>query len=298
MPNAKFKNYLHLHFLVFIAGFTAILGELITIKAIPLVWYRMIIASILMFIYIKIAKVKLKINLKSILRLSIAGVIIALHWITFFGAIDEANISITLAMFSTGAFFASLIEPIIYKRSIIWYEILFGIIVIAGVFIITQSEIKYLTGIILGISSAFLSSLFAVLNGSFLKQHSATVISFYEFLSGVFFISIYILCFGEGFSMDFFSLSQSDFGYLFILASVCTAYAFIASVYVMKMISPYTVVLSYNLEPIYGIIMALILFPEKEKMSASFYYGAIIIISVVLLNAILKNSRKLKRKYS
>jgi len=298
MPNAKFKNYLHLHFLVFIAGFTAILGELITIKAIPLVWYRMIIASILMFIYIKIAKVKLKINLKSILRLSIAGVIIALHWITFFGAIDEANISITLAMFSTGAFFASLIEPIIYKRSIIWYEILFGIIVIAGVFIITQSEIKYLTGIILGISSAFLSSLFAVLNGSFLKQHSATVISFYEFLSGVFFISIYILCFGEGFSMDFFSLSQSDFGYLFILASVCTAYAFIASVYVMKMISPYTVVLSYNLEPIYGIIMALILFPEKEKMSASFYYGAIIIISVVLINAILKNSRKLKRKYS
>jgi drug/metabolite transporter (DMT)-like permease len=284
--------------LVFIAGFTAILGELITIKAIPLVWYRMIIASILMFIYIKIAKVKLKINLKSILRLSIAGVIIALHWITFFGAIDEANISITLAMFSTGAFFASLIEPIIYKRSIIWYEILFGIIVIAGVFIITQSEIKYLTGIILGISSAFLSSLFAVLNGSFLKQHSATVISFYEFLSGVFFISIYILCFGEGFSMDFFSLSQSDFGYLFILASVCTAYAFIASVYVMKMISPYTVVLSYNLEPIYGIIMALILFPEKEKMSASFYYGAIIIISVVLLNAILKNSRKLKRKPS
>jgi len=298
MPNAKFKNYLHLHFLVFIAGFTAILGELITIKAIPLVWYRMIIASILMLIYIKIAKVKLKINLKSILRLSIAGVIIALHWITFFGAIDEANISITLAMFSTGAFFASLIEPIIYKRSIIWYEILFGIIVIAGVFIITQSEIKYLTGIILGISSAFLSSLFAVLNGSFLKQHSATVISFYEFLSGVFFISIYILCFGEGFSMDFFSLSQSDFGYLFILASVCTAYAFIASVYVMKMISPYTVVLSYNLEPIYGIIMALILFPEKEKMSASFYYGAIIIISVVLINAILKNSRKLKRKYS
>lgn len=298
MLNDKVKNYFHLHFLVFIAGFTAILGELITIKAIPLVWYRMVIAFILMFIYIKIAKVRLKINLKSILRLSFAGVIIALHWITFFGSIDESNISIALAMFSTGAFFASIIEPIIYKRSIIWYEILFGIIVIIGVFIITQSEIKYLTGIVLGISSAFLSSLFAVLNGSFLKQHSATVISFYEFLSGVLFISIYILCFGEGFSMDFFSLSQSDFGYLFILASVCTAYAFIASVYVMKIISPFTVVLSYNLEPVYGIIMALILFPEKEKMSASFYYGAIIIISVVLLNAILKNSRKLKRKYS
>lgn len=298
MRNAKFKNYLHLHFLVLIAGFTAILGELITINAISLVWYRMVIAAVLMLVYIKVAKVRLKINLKSILRLSIAGVIIALHWITFFGAIDESNISITLAMFSTGAFFASLIEPIIYKRPIIWYEILFGTIVIIGVFIITKSEIKYLTGIILGISSAFFSSLFAVLNGSFLKKHTATVISFYEFLSGVFFISIYILCFGDGFSKDFFNLSQSDFGYLFILASVCTAYAFIASVYIMKTISPYTVVLTYNLEPVYGIILALILFPEKEIMSDSFYYGAIIIISVVFLNATLKNNRKLKRKYS
>ncbi|MFI1770841.1 DMT family transporter [Thalassobellus citreus] len=298
MPNAKLKNYFHLHFLVFIAGFTAILGDLITIEAIPLVWFRMVIAAILMFVYIKIAKIKLKINLKSLLRLSIAGIIIALHWITFFASIKEANISIALAMFSTGAFFASLIEPIIFKRSIIKYEIVFGIIVVIGVFIITQSEIKYLTGIILGISSAFFSSLFAVLNGKFLKQHTATVISFYEFLSGVFFISLYIIFFGEGFSVEFFNLIQLDFVYLFILASVCTAYAFIASVYVMKLISPYTVVLTYNLEPIYGIIMALILFPEKEKMSTSFYYGAAIIIATVLLNGLIKNSSIRKRKES
>ncbi len=298
MPNAKIKNYLHLHILVFIAGFTAILGELITIKAIPLVWFRMVMASILMFIYIKVVKVRLKISLKALLRLAIAGVIIALHWITFFGAIDESNISIALAMFSTGAFFASFIEPIIYKRKIIWYEILFGIIVIIGVFIITSSEIKYITGILLGISSAFLSSLFAVLNGKFLRQYTATVISFYEFLSGVLFITIYILFFGQGFSLEFFSLSTSDYGYIFILASICTAYAFIAAVYVMKVISPYTVVLTYNLEPIYGIVMAIILFPEKERMSPSFYYGAVIIISTVILNAILKNSRKLKRRHT
>lgn len=298
MLNVKIKNYLHLHFLVFIAGFTAILGEVITITAIPLVWFRMVIAAILMFLYIRIAKINISIRPKSIVRLSVAGIIIALHWITFFGAIDESNISITLAMFSCGAFFASLLEPFIYKRGIIWYEILFGIIVIFGVFIITQSEIKYLTGIILGISSAFFSSLFAVLNGKFLKEHSATAISFYEFLSGVVFISIYILIFGEGFSVDFFKLSFSDFGYLFILASICTAYAFIAAVHVMKVISPYTVVLSYNLEPIYGIFMAVILFPEKENMSSSFYYGAIIIISTVLVNAVLKNLRFLKRKRS
>lgn len=298
MPNVKLKNYFHLHFLVFIAGFTAILGELITIKAVNLVWYRMVIASILMLLYIVIAKVKLRVSPKAIIRFSIAGIIIALHWITFFGAIDEANISIALAMFSTGAFFASFIEPIIYKRTLIWYEIIFGIIVIIGVFIITQSELKYLSGIILGIISAFFSSLFAVLNGSFLKRNTATVISFYEFLSGVFFITIYIFCFGDGFNSDFFNLSQSDFGYLFILASVCTTYAFIASVYVMKVISPYSVVLTYNLEPIYGIMLAVILFPEKEKMSISFYYGAAIIISVVLFNAALKYKRKLKRSHT
>ena len=297
MPNAKLKNYLHLHFLVFIAGFTAILGELISIKAIHLVWFRMLMASILMFLYIKIKRIKINIPGRYIIRFFIAGVIIALHWITFFGAIKVANVSIALAMFSTGAFFASFIEPIIYKRKIIWYEIVFGIIVIIGVFIITQSEMKYLTGILLGILSAFLSSLFAVINGKFLERNSATVISFYEFIGGVIFITLFILLFGKGFSQEFFILSVSDYSYLFILASICTAYAFIASVYIMKFISPFTVILTYNLEPVYGIILALFLFPETEKMSSQFYFGAIIIISVVILNGIIKNSKKLKRSF-
>jgi drug/metabolite transporter (DMT)-like permease len=296
MLNDKLKNYLHLHFLVFIAGFTAILGELITISAVPLVWFRMAMATILIGLYVLIFKIKIKIALKSIAKLSLAGVIIALHWITFFGAIDVSNVSITLAMFSTGAFFASLIEPLIYKRRIIWYEILFGIIVIIGVFIITQSEMKYIYGIVLGIISAFLSSLFAVLNGKFLEKYSATTISFYEFISGVAFISIFLLVFYDGFSVGFFELSDSDYLYLFILASVCTAYAFIASVYVMRYISPYTVVLTYNLEPIYGIILAIILFPEKEKMSTQFYFGAALILAVVLINGILKNMNSLKGK--
>lgn len=296
MRNDRLKNYLHLHFLVFIAGFTAILGELISIAAIPLVWFRMLMTLIMFFIYIKVFNININISKKAVLKLFVAGIIIALHWITFFGAIDESNVSIALSMFSTGAFFASIIEPIIFKRNIIWYEIIFGILVIIGLFIITQSEIKYINGILLGILSAFLSSLFAVLNGKFLRHHTATVISFYEFISGVIFITLFILIFQGGFSIEFFDLSMSDYGYLFILASICTAYAFIASVYVMKVISPYTVVLSYNLEPIYGIILALILFPEKETMSANFYYGAILILSTVMLNALLKNKRFKKRK--
>lgn len=298
MQKDKLKNYLHLHFLVFIAGFTAILGELISISAVSLVWYRMVIASILMLFFIKFRKINITINLKSFAKFSIAGILIALHWITFFESIKQANISIALAMFSTGAFFAALIEPLFFKRKIIWYEIFFGILIILGVLLITKAELQYINGIILGISAAFFSTLFAVINGKFVKLYSASVISFYEFVSGVVFITLFIMFFRDGFSFEFFDLSFSDKIYLFILASVCTAYSFIAVVHIMKQISPYTVVLSYNLEPIYGIILAIILFPQKEKMSTEFYIGAAIIISTVILNGILKKSNKLKRRVS
>lgn len=295
MLSDKFKNQIHLHFLVFIAGFTAILGELISLDATPLVWYRMVIAGLLMFVFIKIKKINLKVSIKALVQFSFAGIVIALHWITFFASIKASNISIALAMFSTGAFFASLIEPILYKRKIIMYELFFGLIVTLGIFLIMQTELEFLLGILLGISSALFSTLFAVLNGKFVAEHNASTISFYEFISGVVFISICLFFSSDGFDREFFNLSLSDLGFIFILASICTAYAFIASVHVMKYLTPYTLVLTYNLEPIYGILLALFLFPESETMSTSFYLGASLIISTVVLNAIFKQkSNKIK----
>ncbi|MDT0559467.1 DMT family transporter [Ichthyenterobacterium sp. W332] len=293
MPNAKLKNYLHLHVLVFIAGFTAILGKEISIDSVPLVWYRMLIAMLLMFCYIKIIRLKIKVDKKTMFQFFGAGIIIALHWITFFESINQANVSIALAMFSTGAFFASFIEPLIFRRRILGFEILFGIVVIIGVFLITQSEIRYINGILLGISSALFSTLFAVINGKFIVKHNATIISFYEFISGVFFISIFLV-FKNEFSREFFQLSSKDWLLLLILGSVCTAYAFIGAIHVMKQISPYTVILSYNLEPIYGIAIALFLYPETETMSPNFYYGAILILCTVILDSVLKNRKKKK----
>ena len=292
MPNVKFKNHLHLHFLVFIAGFTAILGELITIQAIPLVWYRMTIAGILMFGYLRFKRIKLNIPFNVKIRFFLAGVVIALHWITFFAAIKISNISVTLAMFSTGAFFASLIEPLFYRRRIISYEIILGLLVMVGVAMIMQIDSEYFYGIILGILSAFFSSLFAVMNGKFVQNYNAVTISFYEFISGVLFISIFLAFDHEhGFSVSFFNITFSDFIYLLILASICTAYAFIASVYVMKHITPFSVVLTYNLEPVYGIIIAFIIFPEKERMPVIFYIGSSLIIFTVFLNAIIKYNK-------
>ena len=169
MPNARLKDYIHLHFLVFIAGFTAILGKKITIGASEIVWYRMAIAAVLMFLYIKIVKLNIKVSRKTLFQFSVAGIIIALHWITFFESIKQSNVSITLAMLSSGAFFASFIEPIFFKRKVLAYEILFGLVVICGVFLITSSELKYINGIILGLLSALFSTVFAVFNAVFAK---------------------------------------------------------------------------------------------------------------------------------
>lgn len=294
MQNDNLKSYLHLHLIVFIWGFTAVLGALISLDALPLVWWRMSIAVLLIFIYMKVFKVSFSIaNSKKLLML-VAGLIIALHWLTFFKAIKVSNVSVTLACLSTGAFFTSILEPIFYKRKIIWYEVLFGLIVIIGLYIIFKVEGDYWLGIILALTSAFLSALFSVINGKFAKEYHAATISFYELIGGVGFISIYLLA-TQQFSVDFFSISLSDLGWLFILASICTAYAFIASVHVMKHLSPYTVMLTINMEPIYGIILALLVFDEKEKMNPSFYIGASIILSTVILNGILKNYQKKKK---
>jgi len=291
MQNDKLLNYFHLHFIVFIWGFTAVLGDLITIEAVPLVWHRMLLGSLFVLIYIIYNKGVLKISLRSLIKFAFVGLIIALHWLAFFSAVKVSNVSITLAMMSTGAFFASFLEPVFFKRKIISYEVIFGLIVIIGLYIIFKVESEYLSGILFALLASFLGALFSIFNGMLVKSNNASVISFYELLFGVLFITIYVL-FTDGFDNTFFKLSGSDWTYLIILASICTAYAFIASVHVMKWISPYTVMLTTNMEPIYGILLALLILGEKEYMSPTFYLGAIIILLTVVLNGIIKTRKK------
>lgn len=290
MQKNNLKHFIHLHFLVFIAGFTAVLGELITNSSVSIVWHRMLIASILTIFYILLKKKSLKINLQQLLKYSFLGLIIALHWITFFEGIEQSNISVTLAMFSTAAFFTSFLEPLFFKRKIIFYEIILGLLVVIGVFLIFNAEFNFINGIILGILSAFFASLFSVLNGVMIKNDSAIKISFYEFVSGVIFITIYLI-FTENIKTLYIENYLSlNYLYIFILGSVCTAYAFIASVYLLKFITPYSVVLTYNLEPIYGILLALLFFGDNEKMSFQFYIGLFLILSSVLINMYVKKT--------
>lgn len=291
MQDVRLKNYLHLHFIVFIWGFTAVLGALITLEALPLVWFRMCIAVGIILIYAAITKAPLKVSFKTLMGFLVAGLIIALHWFTFFQAIKVSNISVTLACLSTGAFFTSFLEPIFFGRKVVIYEVMFGLLVIGGLYMIFHFEGNYLNGILLALSSAFLSASFSIINGKYATQYSPVTISFYELLGGIFFFSVYLLYSGS-FTYEFFQVSADDWMWLFILGSFCTAYAFIASVHVMKYLSPYTVMLTINMEPIYGIILAVLVFNEKEKMSHWFYIGAGIILTTVILNGILKNRAK------
>ena len=304
MPDVKFKHNLHLHLIVFIWGFTAILGKLISLDALPLVWWRMSLAVVLIFGYIYYRKTSFKLARKDVILLLVSGLIIALHWITFFKAIKVSNISITLACLSTGAFFTSILEPIFYKRKMVWYEIVFGLIVLIGLyFVIESSEPNFIQksitsnmsgtmqGVLLALTSAFLSASFSIINGKFAQRIDATIVSFYELFGGVLFLSVFLL-FTNQFSIEFFNITLSDFMWLGILASICTAYAFIASVNVMKYISPYTVMLTINLEPVYGIALAVLIFEKNEQMSYSFYIGATIILITVILNGLMRNTKK------
>ncbi|WP_334057525.1 DMT family transporter [Polaribacter sp. P097] len=295
MQENKLKNYLLLHFIVFIWGFTAILGALITIDAIPLVFFRMGLAVLFIALYFLIKKKSFYLDKTGVFKFLITGVIIATHWIFFFKAIKVSNVSVALVTMSTGAFFTSLIEPVFFKRRIKSLELILGLFVIVGLYIIFNFESQYQLGIIYALISSFLGSLFAVLNGLFVKKYDENRISLYQLLFGTLFVFIYLVINGQ-ITLEFFALQKMDWFYLFVLSSICTAYAFIASVKVMKYISPYTVMLTINLEPIYAIILALFIFGDKEKMNPEFYLGAAIVLSVVLANGVIKNQATLKQK--
>ena len=293
MPDVNLKNQLHLHIIVFIWGFTAILGELITLNALPLVFTRIAIAVSVIYVYLRFKNKNLAISKKDMIRFFLFGFIIALHWLTFFHAIKIANISITLACISTGAFFSSILEPIFYKRKFILYEVLLGCLVVVGLLLIFQFETQYKMGILIALLSAFLSAVFSLINGKLAKSYDSVVISFYELLGGLFILGCFLVVQG-GFTLSNFNFQGFDYLWIGILGSICTAYPFIATINIMKYLSPYTVMLTINLEPIYGILLAVLLFKDQEKMTPAFYFGAIIILSTVLLNAYFKNRKKVE----
>ncbi len=281
------KSYFHLHFVVILLGFTAILGNLISLEAMHLVWYRMMFAFIGLWIFILIKRKPYLLKAGDIFKLLGIGVIIAMHWILFFHAIKVSNVSVTLGVLASTTLFTSFMEPLFNRRRIFWLEVLIGIAVIGGLYIIFQFETHYYKGIFFALLAAVLSGFFIVINKKISLRYDPTVISFYEMIGGFGIITVFYMITG-GFDVTFFKISTSDLIYILILSFLCTSYAFAAIVEIMKILSAFNVVLAINMEPVYGIIMALIIFGESEQMSPGFYIGAMIIIAAVFTYPVLK----------
>jgi len=275
------KNLLILHFTVFIWGFTSILGELISIAAVQLVWYRVVIATVSLFLYFKFNKTSYRISRKTLLKLIATGALVGGHWILFFAAIKLSTVSVTLVCLSSNTLFTAILEPIINRTRISKMEIVAGVLIIIGIILIFKFETQYTKGIIIGLLSSICASLFSIINARQVKHTDAPVIAFYE-LSGAFvWISIYLF-FTHGFAHDMV-LKNSDIGYLLILGTVCTSLAYVAGVSVMKEFSAFKVALITNLEPVYGIIMAFIFFDDMHKLNSGFWAGALIILSTIFM---------------
>lgn len=285
------KYHWWLQFIVFIWGWTPILGKYISVGALQLVWFRIAMTVVLMAGYLWYIKSDIRLNKKDLLKLAGIGCIICAHWLLFYGAIKVSNVSVTMAAFSTGTLFTAITEPLFYRRRVVWYELLIGLIIIGAICLIFSVEIKYGLGIFMGVMAAFTASLFSVMNGLLVRRIESPVISFYELSFAVIGLSIYLLIHQE-FTPSFFAISNRDFIFLFILSSVCTAFPFIASVNLMKHLSPYTINLTVNLEGVYGMILAGLLFQEHKELSVTFYVGVAIILFSIFLNAYLKQKLK------
>jgi drug/metabolite transporter (DMT)-like permease len=285
------RNILLLHFTVLIWGFTAILGALITIPAMELVWWRMLIAAVSLFTYLVYKKQTIILEGKNILKLTGIGGIVALHWIFFFYSIKISSISVALVCLSATALFTSFLSPLINRKKISVLDFAIGIVIIIGIYLIFHFETRYTEGIIFGLLTALLASIFTIINEKQIKNRDAVIISFYEMIGGFLIISIYLLATYQNSNYSL-SLSLNDFIYLFLLGTVCTAFAYVTGVMVMKELSAFTVVLTTNLEPVYGILMAFVFFGTKERMTTGFYIGSLIILSAVFVYPVIKKRLK------
>ena len=292
MRKQLLKNNLLLQFIVIILGFTAILGKLISVSAYELVWYRTMIAILALVFIILLRKHSFRLPIKDIGKLAAIGIVIAVHWICFFHAIKVSNVSVTLGCLSVTTLFTSFIEPLVSRKRISLFEVIVGLVIILGVYIIFSFETRYLAGILFALLAALLASVFSVLNKQIASNYEPEVTTFYEMLSGFLAISLFFLFSGE-FSRGSFALTSVDILCLLALGIICTAYAFSATVRLMQKLSAYQIVLAINLEPVYGILAAYFIFGESEHMSPGFYVGAsIILVSVVVYTVVKSRTRK------
>lgn len=287
------KAFLQLHTAVFLAGFTGVLGRLIDLNEGWLVWYRMLLSSVLLLLFLFFTKTSLRIERKYLVQCVMIGAVIALHWVFFYGSIKYANVSVALVCFAATGSFTALLEPLLMKRRIDPVEILLGILVLLGIYLIFHFDTQFKTGILLGIAAAFLSALFPIFNKRLIRHVPVSNLTFYELGGGWLMLSLMLPLYLQFSPAEKNIPFLSDWFWLLILALFCTVIAFQLSVNALKKISAFTANLTYNLEPVYGIALAFLLYHEEKELGIGFYLGiGIIMLSVVIQTIRVKRNKK------
>ncbi len=282
------KAYIELHIAVFLFGFTAILGKVISLSELPLVWYRLLLTCPALLLILLLTKRPVKLPLQEMGKLAGIGVLVSLHWLTFYGSIKASNASVTLSCLAATTLFTSLLEPIITARKFRWYEAGIGLFIILGIYLIFTFQQMFVTGILLGLLSAFLAALFSVLNKKLISSRDTYVVTFYELTSGLLFLSLLIPVYYWNTPEMNWIPSGVDWIWLSILAWLCTVLAYTLSLNALRYISAFTSNLTINLEPVYGIVLAWLLLNENEQLNVGFYVGTGIILSSVALYPFIK----------
>ena len=277
-----------LHLMVVILGLTGVFGKLISLSAIHLVWYRMGIAFISLAIFLAFKKQLFSVSKKDFIGLLGVGALVTFHWLCFFESIKVSTVSVAVVCLATSSLFSALIEPFFFKRKFLFYEVIMGVVVLVALAFIMGTETKYFWGYFYGIMAALLATLFTLFNAKYINKVGAAKITMIEMLSGVIIISC-ILFFQQDYTVFTTKISVTDLTYLILLGTLCTAMVFVWLTEIMRHITPYSLIMAINLEPVYSIIFALIIFGDNELMSSSFYLGSCVIIGIVFLDGYLKN---------
>jgi len=285
-------DFLRLHLIVILFGFTGILGKLISIPAVEMVFYRTLFAAIGMALFLKLTKRSASVSRSDLLSLLFTGVIVGFHWLTFFVSGRIANVSVSLVGFATASFWTALLEPWFNGTKLNWFELLLGLFVVGGLSIIFGSDFQYSTGLWIGILSGLSCAVFALINARQVKRVDPYVITFYEMISATIFVAIcfplYRAYWAESNQLNL-SPTALDLVWILVLAWLCTVYAYSAAVELFKRISVFLFQLTLNLEPVYGILMALVVFGKAEQMSLNFYIGAFVIFCAVIVYPLVKS---------
>ena len=276
--------------MVVILGLTGVFGKLISLSAIYLVWYRMGIAFISIAIFLAFKKQLFSISKQDFFGLLGVGALVTFHWLCFFESIKVSTVSVAVVCLATSSLFSALIEPFFFKRKFLFYELIMGVVVVFALAFIMGTETKYFWGYFYGIIAALLATLFTLFNAKYINKVDAAKITMIEMLSGVLIISC-ILFLQQDYSVLTTKISVDDLSYLIILGTLCTAMVFVWLTEIMRHITPYSLIMAINLEPVYSIVFALIIFGDDELMSSSFYLGSCVIIGIVLLDGYIKNKQ-------